>query len=631
MCGFAGIILPGDGLVPEELLGRIGATLGHRGPDGTQHAVLAGAGLVHCRLAIIDLSARANQPLARPDLGATIAYNGEIYNFRELRAEWERRGVAFGTESDTEVLLAALVHGGPDALRSLRGMFALALWRPAERMLLLARDPLGKKPLFYAWRGDGALVFGSTLEAVITGLGHTPPVRTEAIAHYLAHMVVPQETVIYEGIHRVAPGSWIRFDGTREAARGTYWTPSDRADWQGDPQELHGEIEQTLRRAVRRRLVSDVPVGAFLSAGLDSGTIVSLMAEESPDPILTFTAGTRADPLDERTAARAIAERYGTRHTEVEVPPLSADALPRLIWQAGEPFGDASLLPSAAVAAAARSGVAVALTGDGGDELFFGYSVFDGVRRAAQLRHAAPGAVLKAMRAVGDDTAPGFRNKLDALLEYASAPISHSFRNRMGWDAAGRSRLLRVPEREPAEAIYRRRLERLAHLPDADALRRTLIGTWLPNDYLTKVDVATMAVGLEARSPFLDIDLVDLMLRVPARVAFPRGEAKALLKPLARRLLPTEILERQKTGFGIPIRQWLLGPLRGSYRRFVTGKGLALHEWIDPGAAAAAYAELEAGSVRADRVWLLFVLGIWSAMSLERSLSPDEPLAARAA
>ncbi|HEU4829198.1 MAG TPA: asparagine synthase (glutamine-hydrolyzing) [Gemmatimonadales bacterium] len=631
MCGFGGIILPGDGLVPGDLLARMGATLGHRGPDGTHFAALPGAGLVHCRLAIIDLSARADQPLARPDLGAVVAFNGEIYNFRELRAAWERRGITFGTESDTEILLAALVHDGPDALRSLRGMFALSLWRPAERSLLLARDPLGKKPLFYATRGDGALVFASTLDAVLTGLGRTPAVRPDAVAHYLAHMVVPQEAVIYEGIHRVPPGSWIRFQGASETARGVFWEVPDRADWKGSREELLEEIEGALRVSVRRRLVSDVPVGAFLSAGLDSGTIVSLMAEESSEAVLTFTAGTTGDPLDERGAARSIAERYGTRHAEVEVPPLSAEALPRLIWQAGEPFGDASLLPSAGVAAAARSGVSVALTGDGGDELFFGYSVFEGVRRAEQLRRILPAPLIRGFRVAGDDTSPGIRNKLDALLDYASAPLAASFRNRMGWEAAARRRLLRIPEREPAEWIYRRRLERYAHLPDADALRRTLLGTWLPNDYLTKVDVATMAVGLEARSPFLDMDLVDLMLRVPAELAFPRGEPKALLKPIARRLLPPEIIGRRKTGFGIPVRRWLLGPLRDAYRRFVTAKGLALHEWIAPEAAADAYVELERGSARADRVWLLFVLGVWSAMALERSLAPDEPLSARAA
>ncbi|HEU5049585.1 MAG TPA: asparagine synthase (glutamine-hydrolyzing) [Gemmatimonadales bacterium] len=632
MCGFGGIILPHGGEVSSDLLARIGATLDHRGPDGTHVAQLPGAGLVHCRLAIIDLSARADQPMSRADLGATIAFNGEIYNFRELRAERQRRGLAFSSDSDTELVLASLAEDGPASLRRLRGMFALAFWRPADRSLLLARDPLGKKPLFYAWRGDGALVFGSTLDAIVTALGRTPAVSPAAVADYLAHMVVPQERVIYEGVHRVPPGSWIRFDGTREVARGAFWEPATGADWRGSGEELASEIERLLRQSVRRRLVSDVPVGAFLSAGLDSGTIVALMAEEAGEPVRTFSAGTTGDPLDERPAARAVAERYGTRHEEVDVPPLSAAALPLLVWQAGEPFGDASLLPSARVAAAARGRVSVALTGDGGDELFFGYSVFQGVRRAEQLRRVVPGPVIRAARrALGDDTVPGIRNRLDALLEYASAPIAQSFRNRMGWHRAARARLLRHVEREPAERIYARRLERYAHLPDADALRRTLLGTWLPNDYLTKVDVATMAVGLEARSPFLDLDLVEFLLRVPAGTAFPAGEAKALLKPLARRLLPPAILARRKTGFGIPVREWLLGPLSGAWRRFVTEPGRAIHEWIDPAEAEAAYRELRGGSVRADRVWLLFVLGVWGAMTLEGSLAADEPLLERAA
>lgn len=632
MCGFGGIVLPNDGQVPGATLARMGAVLRHRGPDGTHETALPGLGLVHCRLAIIDLSSRADQPLARSDLGAVIAYNGEIFNFRELRADLERKGVRFETESDTEVLLAALTRGGPEALRSLRGMFALSLWRPGERTLLLARDPLGKKPLFYSSRADGALVFGSTIEAVLAGLGRTPPVSGRAVGHYLAHMVVPQEEVIYEGLHRVQPGSWIRFEGPREVARGRYWEPSARAEWSGNGADLQLEIEQRLRTAIRRRLVSDVPVGAFLSAGLDSGTVVALMAEEASEPVLTFSAGTPGDPLDERPEARAVAARYGTRHTEVDVPPLSASDLPRLLWHAGEPFGDASLLPSARVAAAARSGVSVALTGDGGDELFFGYSVFAGVRLAERVRRFMPARVLREARALlGDDTSAGARNKIDALLEYAGQPIAESFRNRMAWDRAARHRLLRAPEAGAAELIYRDRLERLTHLPDADALRRTLLGTWLPNDYLVKVDVATMAVALEARCPFLDVDLVELLLQVPADVAFPGGQPKALLLPLARRLLPPQIVRRRKTGFGIPVREWLLGPLREHYARFVTAPGRAIHEWIDPAEAARAFDALDAGSVRADRVWLLFVLGVWGALALDRSLGPDEPLVPRAA
>ncbi len=632
MCGFGGIVLSGDGTVGTDVLRRMATAIEHRGPDGTHFATPPGIGLVHCRLAIIDLSARADQPFSRPDLDGLLAFNGEIYNFRELRRDLERDGLAFDTQSDSEVLLASLVKRGPEALSALRGMFALALWRPGPRRLLLARDPLGKKPLFYAWRQDGALVFGSTIASVLIALGRTPPLSAAALAQYLAHTVVAEEHVIYEGIHRVPAGTWIRFDGTREEARGRFWEPSVVADWAGDVGELEERIEAQLRQAVRRRLVSDVPVGAFLSAGLDSGMVVALMAQETGGPVLTFSAGTTGDSNDERPAARAVAQRYGTRHTEVEVPPLSAAELPRLLAQVGEPFGDASLLPSARVAAATRDAVSVVLTGDGGDELFFGYSVFAGVRMAAALRRVAPAGLIRRARALlGDERTGGPRNKLDALLEYASAPLAQSFRNRMGWGPAARARLLRQGETAPAEGIYRRRLARYAGLDDADALRRTLLGTWLANDYLVKVDVATMSVALEARSPFLDVDLVDLLLRVPARMAFPGGRPKALLRPLAGRLLPASILARPKSGFGIPIRDWLLGPLRGEYARYVTRPGLALHEWIDPAAAEAAYHELEAGSHRADRVWLLLTLGVWAAMALDGSITPDTLLGGTAA
>lgn len=626
MCGFGGIVLSTGREVDPADLRRMAAGIGHRGPDGTHQGTYTSAGLVHCRLAIIDLSARADQPLSRPDLGAVVAFNGEIYNFRELREALIARGVRFDTDSDTEALLASLVREGPEALGRLRGMFALALWKPAERELLLARDPVGKKPLFYAWRADGALVFASTLASVLAGLGTTPPLSAAALDGYLAETVVPQEHVIYEGVHRVPPGSWIRFQGARETSRGRYWEPGADADWGGTPAELQSAIESWLRVAVRRRLVADVPVGAFLSAGIDSGIVTSLMAEEADGPVLTFSAGTTGDPNDERPAARLVAERLGTRHTEVEVPPLSAAELPMLLWQAGEPFGDASLLPSARVAAAARPHVAAVLTGDGGDELFFGYSAFRGVRLAQRVRRLLPRSVIRRVRqGAGGDAGGGVRNQLDALLEYASGPLPAAFRNRMGWPASARAELLRRPLRPGS--VYADPLLRYAALADADALRRTLLRTWLLDDYLVKVDVATMAVALEARSPFLDVDLIDLLLRVPEATAFPGGRPKALLRPLAEKLLPPAILNRPKSGFGVPIRDWLLGPLRAQYERYVARPGLAIHEWIDPGAARKAYAELEAGSRRADRVWLLFTLGVWAAMMLDRVLAPDQRLA----
>jgi asparagine synthase (glutamine-hydrolysing) len=623
MCGFAGIVFTGSDRSGPHRLGRMAERVRHRGPDGEHEWLRDDAALVHCRLSVIDLSARADQPLERDDLDAVIAYNGEIYNYRELREGLRARGVSFATESDTEVLLAGLALDGVAALQQLRGMFALALWRPRHRTLLLARDPLGKKPLFWSRRGDGAVVFGSTPGAIIAGLGATPDVRREAISSYLHHLVIPQETCIYQGVERVPPGGWIRFGSGGEVDTGTFWSQPERADWRGDPVELAEEIERRLRTAVRRRLISDVPVGAFLSAGKDSGLVVALAAQEAGESIRTFTAGTLGSPDDERGDALLVATRYATTHTEVEVPPLSAAALPRLLWEAGEPFADASILPSAAVAAAARQHVTVTLTGDGGDELFFGYRMFRGVQAGARLRRVVPGSILRSARPlVGGSRGLGWRNTADALLQYATT----GFTNRMGWGPADRKRLLSFTESSTPESLYSSRLRHWEGLGAADALRRTLLETWLPDDYLTKVDVATKAVALEARSPFLDLDLVELLLSVPASVAFPGSHAKALLAPLATKYLPVPLRTRKKSGFGIPIRNWLLGPLRESYRHYVLRPGRIMHGWIDPAAAAEAYAALEHGSVRADRVWALLVLGVWAAVALDGELAPGDSM-----
>jgi asparagine synthase (glutamine-hydrolysing) len=623
MYGFAGIVFAGSDRSGPHVLARMAERVRHRGPDGEHEWLRDDAALVHCRLSVIDLSARADQPLERGDLDAVIAYNGEIYNYRELRHDLRERGVIFATESDTEVLLAGLALDGVATLQRLRGMFSLALWRPRQRTLLLARDPLGKKPLFWSRRGDGAVVFGSTPGAIIAGLGATPDVRRDAISAYLHHLVIPQETCIYEGVERVPPGGWIRLGSGGEIDEGRFWSQPEGADWLGDSVELAEEIERRLRTAVRRRLISDVPVGAFLSAGKDSGLVVALAAQEAGEPIRTFTAGTLGSLDDERADARLVATRYSTMHTEVEVPPLSAADLPRLLWEAGEPFADASIQPSAAVAAAARRHVKVTLTGDGGDELFFGYRMFRGVQAGERLRRVVPRPILRGLRPLTNGAqGRGWRNAADALLQYAT----DGFTNRMGWGPADRKRLLSSAESSTPESLYSSRLRHWEGLGAADALRRTLLETWLPDDYLTKVDVATMAVALEARSPFLDLDLVELLLSVPASVAFPDSRPKVLLAPLAAKYLPPPLRTRKKSGFGIPIREWLLGPLRESYRRHVVRPGRIMHEWIDPVAAAEAYVELEHGSVRADRVWALLVLGVWAAVALDGDLAPDELL-----
>ncbi|HET9603925.1 MAG TPA: asparagine synthase (glutamine-hydrolyzing) [Gemmatimonadales bacterium] len=623
MCGFAGLAFTPGREVSHALLHHLGASLAHRGPDGEGIYADDGAAIVHRRLAIIDLSTAAGQPFERHDHGAVLAFNGEIYNFRDLRARLEREGVSARTDSDTEVLLLELATHGPEALADARGMFALALWEPVRRRLTLARDPLGKKPLFYARRPDGAILFASSLECILAMLGHSPALNADAVAGYFANLVVPGDITIYDGVARVPPGTFLRFVDGVEVRRERYWNPplpaTDHRAVEPD------ELEHLLRQAVRRRFVADVPVGAFLSAGKDSGLVAALAVGESPDVLRTFSAGTTGYEHDERADARLVAELLRTRHGEVEVPAVSASTLPALLRQVGEPFADASLLPSAAIAAAARSHVSVVLTGDGGDELFYGYSVFNGVRAASRVRRVVPQRVLRALRqAVGDGLGRGWRNKLDALLQYSTEGMA----NRMGWDPERRGRLLRRPGAQSPEAIYDPGELLLRGMSSEDALRHILLRTWLPSDYLVKVDIASMASGLEARCPFLDLDVVEFALRIPSATGFRHGRNKLLLTPLVQKYLPPAIHRRPKTGFGVPVRAWLLGPLRPAFEKLVLGRGRAIQDWINPEVARAEFQALESGGVRADRLWALLVFGLWMAERVEQDGRAAELLGA---
>jgi asparagine synthase (glutamine-hydrolysing) len=388
------------------------------------------------------------------------------------------------------------------------------------------------------------------------------------------------------------------------------------------------ELERLLRQAVRRRLESDVPLGLFLSAGFDSSLVAALAAQEHTGRLVAVTAGTAGSGYDERSVAGLVAERYGLEHRLVEVPAVSAAPLPMLLAELGEPFGDSSILPSYEVARAARREITVALTGDGGDEAFFGYATFRGVRLGERYRRWRPAPLRRLLRAAtGGATREGWFRRAGALFEYGADPISESYRNRMGFGPRDRAALLggAVPGHR-AEHIYTERLERFRSLPDADALRRTFFETYLPNDYLPKVDTATMAASLEARSPFLDVDVVEFALSLPEATAFPGGRLKALLRPLVARLLPAEVLRRPKTGFGVPVGRWMRGPLAGALEEFVFRRDTAMAGLIDPGAARRIHAEHMAGADHGTRLWSLLCLGIWAAVVLERRWPAGDPL-----
>lgn len=630
MCGLAGVVrVTGSGPADRTIRAAFDA-LEHRGPDARGQWREGPCTLLHCRLRIIDLDPRSDQPMTRLRGERVIMiYNGEVYNYRELRSQLAQADWQFTTTSDAEVLLAGYLTWGDDVFRRARGMWAVAFWHPVSQRLVLSRDPLGKKPLVYH-TSPGTIAFASTVTALLPLLDTTPEVDLTAIECYLAHLVVPFEHAVFQGVAKVPPGAVVTWTPNAGVQVNRYWALPGFPGRMSTA-DASSEVERLLRQAIRRRLESDVPLGVFLSAGYDSGLVAAIAAQESGRPLVAVTAGTRGSGYDERDAARSIAQRYGLEHRALEVPAVSATVLPALMSKLGEPFGDPSLLPSYDVARRARAEITVALTGDGGDEAFFGYATFRGVYLAERYRQVVPGIVRRALHASSRGvTIEGWRRRAAALFEYGVGPLADSFRNRMGFTPEQRTRLLRERRAagHSAEHIYADRLRRwgAAGFSDAEALRRTFFETFLPNDYLTKVDTATMATSLEARCPFLDADLVEFVLGLPSAVGFPSGRLKALLRPLVRRHLPAEILGRPKTGFGVPVSQWLRGSLEHAFETFVCRRGSRMASLIDPTEARDLLAAHQRGADHGTRLWALLALGVWSAVVLERTWRADEPL-----
>lgn len=626
MCGLAGIVDLSGARPSASTEAAVLDALSHRGPDAQDRWQEGPCTLLHCRLRVIDLSTSADQPMtAAGDEPVTVLYNGEIYNYRELRSALEAMGRRFQTGSDTEVLLQGYLAWGIDVFRRARGMWAVVFWHHRSQRVVLARDPLGKKPLWFV-SGPGRVVFASNGSALLPLLESTPAINAEAVDHYFAHLAVPFEHAIFDGVEKVAPGTVVTWSPGRALRRERYWSlPESVAPVPGP--EVEEEVERLLLQAVRRRLVSDVPLGVFLSAGFDSGLIAAMAARQSGRRLIAVTAGTRGSAEDERGVAAAVARHVGLEHHVLEVPPISAARLPALLGELGEPFGDSSLLPSYEVARAARKEMTVALTGDGGDEGFFGYATFRGVDLAARYRLWVPAPLRDTLwRMSRAPTAPGLARRAGALFEYGRLPLARSFRNRMGFGPEQRARLLRHPVSDRAEEIYRSRLAQWAHLPDADALRRTFIETFLPNDYLVKVDTATMAASLEARAPFLDVDLLEFALRLPAGVAFPGGVPKALLRPLVRKYLPPEVLDRPKTGFGIPVAAWLRGALQPAFEEFLFRPNTLPASMLDQAEIRRYLQEHRRGADHSTRLWALLAFGVWSAVMVERRWKTSDPL-----
>jgi asparagine synthase (glutamine-hydrolysing) len=611
MCGIAGIVAPRGQRPERSTLAAMSAALAHRGPDDSQVTTYERAGFAFRRLSIIDVAGGA-QPFDNEDGRCHLVANGEIYNHADLRRDLAARGHAFRSRSDAEVILHGYEEWGDDIVKRLRGMFAFAIWDRDRERLLLARDRLGKKPLVY-WEAAGGLVFASELQALLADRTVPRLPDRTAIHHYLTFQYVPAPLTAFQGVRKLPPAHVLVFEnGASRIER--YWRLRFAPPHAMSEEDAADELLRRLREAVRIRLMSDVPLGAFLSGGLDSSTIVALMAECGP--VQTFSVGFEEQEFSELRFARMVADRYATDHHEHVVRPRAADVLPKLVDHYGEPYADSSALPTYYLSQMTAAAVKVALNGDGGDELFAGYDRYKLLRPFALLGRLPGQRTLgRTLADLLDGRAP---LRLCRFLRALSNPPEESYARVMSYFSPEEKQALYTPEMQASVVgvdSYELLLERFRSSDAPDLLGRALHAdtlTYLPDDLLAKVDIATMAHGLEGRSPLLDHELVEFVARLPTRYKLRRLTGKRLLRKVMRGRLPAAILTRSKMGFGVPISRWLSGELRvlaedvllSSHAR---SKTILRSEAID----ALWRAHVAGRRDHGARLWALLMLELW--------------------
>lgn len=620
MCGITGIVRADDEAVDRELLARMNEAIRHRGPDEDGFYFGAGVGLAIRRLAIIDLKT-GQQPIHSRDRSKWLVFNGEIYNYRELRKKLEQLGHEFYTNSDTEAVMAAYEQYGTDCPKHLRGMFAFAIWDERDKSLFLARDRVGKKPLLYA-QTSNQLLFASEFSALVLHPDVSRDVNFEAIHHYLSFICVPAPLTAYRAIKKLEPAHWLLWrNGEVKTER--YWQLDFSHKVSLDETEAGERAVELLREAVRIRLMSEVPLGAFLSGGIDSSAVVALMAQESSDPVKTFSIGFEEQDFSELHHARRVAEHVGADHHEFVVRPDAMEVLPTLVEHYGEPFADSSAIPSYYVSRETRQYVTVALNGDGGDECFAGYeryaamnlaqsyAALPGVLRNGLIRNAVQafpasqsranpiGKAQRFVAAASLSPIERYLHWLSAFNESAKFDLySDSFRQETAnFSTAG----IIAPWFAKANG---------AGIVDAALLTDTM--TYLPNDLLVKMDIASMSVSLEARSPFLDHVLMEFAASLPENLKLRRLTKKYLLKKVLKKLVPAENLNRRKMGFGVPIGYWLRGVMQPMMRETLLSDKATARKLFRPEKVRRIVEDHVEGKMdHSNQLWSLLMLELW--------------------
>ena len=641
MCGIAGVVYSESGRsVDPGVLKRMADSIAHRGPDADGFHIDRNVGLAHRRLSIIDLEG-GDQPIGNEDGSIQVVFNGEIYNFRELRSELESKGHQFRTHSDTEVIVHLYEELGDRCVERLRGMFAIALWDARKQRLLLARDRVGIKPLFVSVN-DGRIVFGSELKPLLAHGDVRRDIDPAAIDEYLNFGVVPGDRCIFRGVEKLLPGHVLTVDVSRwQIERRRYWQLNFEADETLSIDEWQEAILAKLDETVRLHLLADVPVGSLLSGGIDSSIVTGLASRALSTPIQTFSMGFREAAFNELPAAREIAEHFGTEHTEQVVSPDAVSLLPQLTNFYDEPFADSSAVPTFLVSQIASQHVKVVLSGDGGDEALGGYSRYAHDLKEASVRRLIPSWLRRPFLSTLASAWPKADwlprpMRLKTFLTNMSLPPGEAYANTLS--------LCRLPLRHQLlNADFASAVKR--HNPAHAAAKGFLNGgpdplngmiaadmaTLLPDDYLVKVDRASMANGLEVRPPMLDHEFLELCARVPARLKINHGETKWLLRQTARSLVPPSIIDRPKQGFEIPVDQWFRGPLGELFRETVLSSTSSVGGIVNQSTAKRMFDRHCRGTGRhGSTLWSLLTLASWADQYLKEpsvSESSTRPVA----
>ena len=627
MCGIAGQARQDGGTPNRTAIERMCIALEHRGPDSRGIHTEPGVGLGIQRLRIIDL-VTGDQPIFNEDRSVAVVLNGEIYNFRELRARLDAQGHVFATSGDTEVIVHLYEELGPACIEHLNGMFGLAIWDARARRLVLARDRLGKKPLYYSV-GDGTISFASELGALLKCPDVPRQLDLAAIDAYLAYRYIPSPLSVFAGVRKLGPARRLVYeDGRARVER--YWRLdfASKTQFDSDEQAFEG-VREHLRRAVRRRMISDVPLGAFLSGGVDSAAVVAAMAEASPEPVKTFSIGFRSE-LDERPLARLVAQRFATDHHELVVEPDAVEILPQIVRHHGEPFADATSVPTFYLAQMTRQHVTVALNGDGGDEAFGGYNRYQAALLAQRLRRL-PGPVRQtaaalAARLPSSGQIDSWRmraRRLGETLTLDAAGLHFAYMTAL--QGLRREHLYTsefVVELGPSmvENDFRARWEQTTATGTLDRMLEVDTLTFLPDDLLAKVDIATMAHSLEGRSPLLDHELMQFAASLPERLKVNGRQKKVALRRAMVGIVPDEILAAPKRGFQPPLADWFRGQLREYAREVLLDPSSRARGYFRPEAVSSLLDEHGAGAAdHSQGIWTLLVLELWHREFVDRA------------